>query len=121
MSEPAPVEAISAEAGPTTPELVAAWLQLGGEGAGIEKVTPTVAAVNVVCRRFLELPAGAGAVWGWDRTQGATMLAGRLYRRRNSALGMATFEGEGASYVMRNDPDIALLLEIGAYSPPRIG
>jgi hypothetical protein len=50
------------------------------------------------------------------------MLAGRLYRRRNNPAGLADFAAEGGPvFVQRNDPDIAMLLRIGAYTPPRVG
>jgi hypothetical protein len=52
---------------------------------------------------------------------GARMLAGRLYRRRNNPAGMAEFAAEGPVFIQRNDPDIAMLLRIGAYTPPRVG
>jgi hypothetical protein len=47
---------------------------------------------------------------------GAAMLGARLYRRRNSPEGVATFTADGAVYVQRNDPDVAMLLGIGAYA-----
>jgi hypothetical protein len=50
------------------------------------------------------------------------MLAGRLYRRRNSPAGVEAFSDlGGAVYVQRNDPDIALLLRTGAYARPMVG
>lgn len=61
-------------------------------------------------------------MWAADQTQGAVMLAARLYRRRNSPAGVESFSDlGGAVYVQRNDPDIALLLGIGAYARPRTG
>lgn len=107
--------------GPTSADEVVAWLQLGGDRVdAAEKVEPTVAAVNAVVRRWLS-PDPVTGEWSADHVQGAKMLAGRIYRRRNSALGMATFEGEGAAYVQRTDPDIALLLELGYYTRPAVG
>jgi hypothetical protein len=112
---------VVAPAGPTTPEKVATWLQLGGDSsAAAGKVEETVLSVNDLLRDFLTAPAD-GQPWRWRYTQGATMLAGRLFRRRNSALGVAAFQAEGAAYVQRNDPDIAMQLGIGAYTPPRVG
>jgi hypothetical protein len=52
---------------------------------------------------------------------GAAMLAARLWRRRNSPEGVATFTADGAVYVQRNDPDVAMLLGIGSYAPPVVG
>jgi hypothetical protein len=60
--------------------------------------------------------------WPADTILGATMLAGRLYRRRNSPAGVEAFSDlGGAVYVQRNDPDIALLLKTGAYARPMVG
>lgn len=63
----------------------------------------------------------AGRTWPDDIVQGATMLAARLYRRRNSPAGFEAFGGDGAVYVQRNDPDIAQMLEIGSWLPPAVG
>lgn len=107
--------------GPATATGVATWLTLGGDaGAAADKVAQTVAAVNDLLGDMLPAPA-EGDEWRPRYVQGATMLAGRIYRRRNSALGVATFTAEGAAYVQRNDPDVAMLLGIGAYTPPRVG
>ena len=60
--------------------------------------------------------------WPANTTLGANMLAGRLYRRRNSPAGVEAFSDlGGAVYVQRNDPDIALLLRTGAYARPMVG
>lgn len=47
---------------------------------------------------------------------GARMLAARLWKRRKSPEGIASFTGEGVVYVRRTDPDIAeqLRLNFGA-------
>lgn len=60
-------------------------------------------------------------VWPDDIIQGAVMLCGRLYRRRNSPAGFESFGVDGAVYVQRNDPDIAQMLEIGSWMPPAVG
>lgn len=52
---------------------------------------------------------------------GATMLATRLWRRKDSPSGVETFTDQGAVYVSRNDPDVAQLLRIGTYTPPQVG
>lgn len=54
-------------------------------------------------------------------TQGATMLAARLFERRNSPNGVAAFGDGATAYVQRNDPDVALLLRIGPYAKPGVG
>jgi hypothetical protein len=59
--------------------------------------------------------------WPPHVTMGATMLATRLWRRKDSPSGVETFTDQGAVYVSRNDPDVAQLLSIGSYSPPVVG
>lgn len=61
------------------------------------------------------------ADWRADIVQGATLLAGRIFNRRNSPEGVAAFGDQGAIYVQRNDPDVALLLRLGAYARPAVG
>ena len=53
--------------------------------------------------------------------QGATMLAARLHRRKGSPAGVEAFGSLGATYVMRTDPDIAMLLKLGSWSRPQVG
>ena len=60
-------------------------------------------------------------VWRPDVVQGATLLAARIFRRRSSTEGVAAFGDQGAIYVQRNDPDVALLLRIGGYARPAVG
>lgn len=52
---------------------------------------------------------------------GGTMLATRLWRRKDSPSGVEAFTDAGAVYVSRNDPDVAQLLAIGNYTPPKVG
>lgn len=49
---------------------------------------------------------------------GSTMLAARLVRRRNSPDGVQALTEQGAAFVSRSDPDVAMLLELGAWSRP---
>jgi hypothetical protein len=51
---------------------------------------------------------------------GANMLAARVYRRKDSAEGVATMAAGAPAYVMRNDPDIAQMLKLGDYSKPGV-
>jgi hypothetical protein len=111
VPSPAPAE------GPATASDVAA--RLGGVAEG--DVAGAVAAVNAMCvGRWGISPTTAGE-WRRDHVEGANMLAVRLYNRRNSPAGVAAFGAEGAAYVTRNDPDVALLLQIGAYARPQVG
>lgn len=52
---------------------------------------------------------------------GATLLAARLYRRKNSPAGVEAFASGGVAYVMRNDPDIAVMLKLGSHTMPGCG
>jgi hypothetical protein len=52
--------------------------------------------------------------------QAAVMLAGRLFRRRNSPGGVETF-GESVTYVSRYDPEIARALRTGLWALPGVG
>jgi anti-sigma factor RsiW len=99
----------------TTTAAVAAHLSMDPtDGAVLAKLEATVAAVNALVPRLATSPPAAQEL-------GALLLAARLYRRRNSPEGVATFTADGAMYVQRNDPDIGLLLGIGAYAPPVVG
>jgi hypothetical protein len=87
-------------------------------------VAAAVAAVNALVRGWLRpVATGVDGAEEWNPTHvfGATMLAARLYRRRDSPAGVLPFGEEGAAYVSRNDPDVALLLQMGSYAPPRVG
>jgi hypothetical protein len=60
---------------------------------------------------------------GWpDRIiEGGVMLIARLWRRKDTPGGVAVLGDQGPVYVRRNDPDVALLLEIGEHGKPRVG
>jgi hypothetical protein len=103
-------------AGPTSVEQVAAMLSLPIDDAGLPGV---VEAVNSLVRGWLT-PAPDGE-WAAHHRYGATLLAARLYRRKDSPAGFQLQGMEGAVYVSRNDPDIAQLLGLGQFAPPRVG
>lgn len=111
MSQPA--------AGPTTGDLVKEMLAITDtdDDNGIALV---VAAVNQVVRA-LPISQADTEAWSPRIAHGATMLAARLWRRRNTPSGIEAFGVDGAVYVSRNDPDIAMLLELGAYQAPAVG
>lgn len=117
MGEPLPAPA----GGPASAEAVAAWLQREhGDTSTLEALEPTVAAVNAVVRRWLD--PGPDGTWRPDHVQGAVMLAARLWRRRKSVEGvMSQFTAEGPVYVSRTDPDVSMLLQLGAWAPPVVG
>lgn len=114
--DPAPV---LAPLGPATAARVAGWLQKQGE-SGPAEVADVTASINAVVRRWVPVPAD-GQPWPFDKVMGAVMLAGRHYRRRNSPGGVEVFGADGAAYVSRSDPDVAMLLELGPYSPLWVG
>jgi hypothetical protein len=103
--------------GPTSLERVLGMLSLTVDDGDL--VASSVAAVNSLVRGWLT-PAPDGE-WAPHHTYGATLLAARMYRRKDSAEGVVAFGVEGATYVSRNDPDVALLLGLGAYQTPRVG
>lgn len=109
--------------GPATLPGVKAHLGIT-DTADDDRLTAIVAAVNATVRR-LRVAADAAGATDWAGaphvTEGATMLAARLFRRKNSPAGVEAFTDLGAVYVMRNDPDIALLLRRGPYAEPGIG
>jgi hypothetical protein len=103
--------------GPTSVDLVLTELKLSGEAKAAE-VGPFVAATNMFVRRWLTEPE---AGWPADHVLGATLLAMRLYRRRDAPGGTMSFGEEGAVYVQGNWPDVAMLLQMGNYTAPRVG
>lgn len=81
-----------------------------------------VLAVNRKVRRWpIARYAANLPEWPEDIVEGSMMLAARLYRRRNSPSGVESFGAEGAVYVQRHDPDIAMLLELGTHAGPQVG
>lgn len=100
---------------PTSAAAVAVQLSRDPEDAGVlADLAAVVAAVNALVPRIATTPTDAQRL-------GATMLAARLHRRRNSPEGVATFTADAPVYVQRNDPDVAMLLGIGSYAPPVVG
>lgn len=81
-----------------------------------------VAAVNAVVRRWPVAAYAVGAAeWPDDTVRGAVMLVTRLWRRKDSPAGIEAFSQLGPAYVMRSDPDIAMLLQLGSWAPPGMG
>lgn len=92
-----------------------------------ERLTQVIDAVNDVVRGLPiaqplpDLGADPPGAWSGRVVEGATLLAARLFRRRNSPAGVEAMGTDGAVYVMRSDPDIAMLLQLGPWRPPVIG
>ena len=93
-------------------------------------IQAVVVAVNDQVEQWHGPPTIAGGT-GDDPTvsyrpkyqQGATMLAARVTRRRNSPNGVEDYGSDlaGAIYTRSNDPDVAQLLELGRYERPTVG
>lgn len=84
----------------------------------LDSVTEAVQAVCSIVPTWLTRPE---AGWRPHHHYGATLLAARLYRRKDSPGGYAQFGLEGGGYVQGNWPDVALLLGLGSYSVGRVG
>lgn len=82
--------------------------------------TPTATTAWPVTR-----PARGQADWEAPElapvVSGASMLVARLYQRRNSPLGYEQVGELSAVYVTRNDPDLAMLLQLGSWRGPGLG
>jgi hypothetical protein len=111
------------EGGPTSRALVKVQLSIAADDTrDDDRLDAIVAAVNNLVRGMRVSEAAVGATeWPAKIVQGATMLAARLFRRKNSPAGVEAFGQLGGAYVMRNDPDIAQLLQLGTYQSPQIG
>lgn len=87
-----------------------------------ERLEFIVDAVNSQVRTWPVAESATGADQWPVRVQlGAVMLCTRLFRRKNSPAGVESFGSNGAVYVQRNDPDIAMLLGLGNWSAPQVG
>lgn len=88
------------------------------------QLTVVVSAVNAYVPT-LPYPGSVAPVdpapWPSEVELGATMLAARLARRRNSPSGVEPMGTAGVAYVARTDPDIAMLLRTGQQATPRVG
>lgn len=115
----------------TQPETGPATLEGAKRAANVDPLdpaedstfTPVVEAVNALVRGWpvSQLTADVPEPWPANVEHGANMLAARLWRRKDSPSGVAAFGAEGPFYVQRNDPDVAMLLGLGAYAPPAVG
>jgi hypothetical protein len=59
-------------------------------------------------------------VWPPDVVLGTTMLAARLWRRKDSPAGVEPM-GDAFAFVAKSDPDISMMLRIGAWAGPGVG
>ncbi len=115
-------------AGPATWDGVRAHLSIE-DSLDDDSLSMVINAVNAevttwpVVVDHLTIPDPVPEDWEWPHPLqlGATLLAARLYRRRNSPEGIAGMGVDGAVYVQRNDPDISMLLKIGNSRRPAVG
>lgn len=97
-----------------------------GDASDDDAITLCVGATNAAVRGYPVAQLADGAAdWSGGQLQGvvlgATLLAARLFRRRNSPDGVVAFAGDTPLYVQRMDPDVALLLQLGANAAPAVG
>jgi hypothetical protein len=109
------------EGGPTTLAGVKLHLAITDDRDD-DRITAYVAAVNAMVRTWRCSTAAVDQVaWPADIVEGATLLAARYFRRKNSPAGVEAMGSTGAVYVMRTDPDVAQLLQLGPHSYPTVG
>jgi len=117
------------EGGPATLASVKTWLQLDPEvptprDARFELV---IGAVNdqvrtwPVAQKSVNPDPEVEPAWRPSTVLGASMLVVRLERRGDSPDGVAAFGTEGPVYVQRIDPEIAQLLDLGAWQKVTVG
>jgi hypothetical protein len=128
--------------GPTTPRTwswplaptdVAGWLKLTGPTEAETDLLALCAAAVVPqvqrCRSDQFVLVGTGTQLDPYRQEfrpddevmvAALMLAGRLFRRRNSPGGIESI-ADSVTYVSRYDPEIERALRIGAWLTPQVG
>jgi hypothetical protein len=98
------------------------------DAGGSARLVRIVAAVNAFIRT---IPAADRVnadtqeeadllTWPGHIVEGGVMLAARLWRRKDTPAGVVS-SPTGPVYVRRNDPDIALLLELGEHGRPAVG
>lgn len=109
---------------PTTRDEIKAWAKI--TDARDDDVLDDVAdAVNALVRSLRVAQSldtdPAPADWPATIKLGATMLAARMHRRRNTPGGVESAGDFGIAYVRRNDPDVAQLLQLGDYATPGVG
>lgn len=97
-------------------QTVAEWLDAPRVDKHMEAVTT---AVNAYVDALPSIERVDGGAWAKTTMLGATMLAARLYKRRNSPNGIESFAEIGNTYVSRYDSDIARMLHIESFRKPR--
>jgi hypothetical protein len=105
---------------------VAAWLSLTPDSADTALLDQVAAAVtewvsHVPLVQWAPADPDTGVVtWPLDATQGATMLAARMYTRRNSPGGTQSMS-DLVVYLPSRDVDVDQLLRLGGYGRVQVG
>lgn len=109
--------------GPGSLEAVKAHLHIAPTDDTDDDTIDTIVGAVASVIRTLPVAGDASELDEWPDyiTYGATLLGARLFRRRNSPAGVESFGEFGAVYVMRNDPDIAMMLRLGSWAKPAVG
>lgn len=97
----------------------AAWLKVSVDTDGLEELRQEVASYVEDVRRDLLSEDGSTFAATPRIVLGAKMLGSRLWSRRSSPAGIASFAEFGPAVVLRYDPDIERLLGLGRYGRPR--
>jgi hypothetical protein len=112
--------------GPTTKDLVKAHLGITDD-VDDAAITAAVDAVNSMVTSWpvAQVANTDPAPASWDAfsrvVHGSTLLAARLFRRRNSPDGVTSLGDGSPAYIARTDPDVAQLLQIGTNTAPGVG
>lgn len=114
------------EGGPTDIDRVVNYARIKGgvdglSAADLIEMNDTVDSINEWARG---LPVADGArgltVWPPNIVKGSTMMAGRLWRRRDTNGGIYSAGDTVPIFVHTRDPDVALLLKLGDYGKPSV-
>lgn len=111
---------------------VLTWLQLAGTTplVGVAELCRRAAARYCERQRPDLFPTALDAITGDpvtvfagddDTVMAGLILAARLYARRSSPAGLASFGELGAAEVLRLDPDVGRLLGTGRHATPAVG
>lgn len=106
---------------PTSVEAVKTHLGMtGGRPVDDDALETAVTAANgLVAALRPDLPVSTDPevppTWPPQCDYAATLQAARLYGRRGSVQGVASFADAGVSLLARMDPDVRLLLQVGEF------
>jgi hypothetical protein len=112
----------------TQPADPAPWLPLPSDLAALAEPQATdaqrarLAAAAYVERVRKDLFDEAGVYTpNQDVVQAGLLLTSRLYARRSTPQGLASFGEFGPGTILRGDPDVDRLLGLGRHAPPKVG